>query len=225
MNIHALLARTYLVTGNAAKALETFERNLDTRSNKTAVAEYLAWWSLASAAIGAERQASSPLQRATEMSQRIEVSALVPWTNAVLGLTRTRTRRRVVDMTFESAVRTGNIDAFVTAYRVCPGLLEVIASRREYLERLRTILDRAQDHSLAESVGIQLPSEHLRLSRLSKREIEVIGYVSQGFTNKDIGRMLFITEGTVKVHVRSICRKLGVRTRTEAAMRATELNT
>ena len=48
--------------------------------------------------------------------------------------------------------------------------------------------------------------------------------MTQGLTNKEIGRTLFITEGTAKVHVRKICQKLGARTRTEAAMRASELS-
>jgi DNA-binding NarL/FixJ family response regulator len=52
----------------------------------------------------------------------------------------------------------------------------------------------------------------------------VVELVAGGLTNKEIGRTLFITEATVKVHVRKICRKLGVRTRTEAAMRAAELS-
>jgi DNA-binding NarL/FixJ family response regulator len=42
--------------------------------------------------------------------------------------------------------------------------------------------------------------------------------------NKEIARTLFIADGTVKAHVRSICRKLGARTRTEAVMRAAELS-
>ena len=224
-NINGVLARTHLATGNTTRALELFERNLDTRASESAIAEYLAWWSLAHAAAGGEKLASSLLSRAAQMSQRIEVSALVPWTRAILGLTRVRPPRRAIEEAFEGALRTGNIDALVTAYRVCPRLLEVLSTHPTYLDRLRPVLDRSKDHSLAESVGIRLPSEHVRLGGLSKREIEVLSYVSQGLSNKDIGKALFITETTVKVHVRNICRKLDVRTRTEAAMRAVELGT
>ena len=42
----------------------------------------------------------------------------------------------------------------------------------------------------------------------------------QGLSNKDIGRSLFISDVTVKVHLRHIYRKLGVRTRLEAVARA-----
>ena len=58
----------------------------------------------------------------------------------------------------------------------------------------------------------------------SRREREVLDLVSQGLTNKEIGRTLYIAEGTVKVHVRKICTKFGVRSRTEAAMRAAEMS-
>jgi len=58
---------------------------------------------------------------------------------------------------------------------------------------------------------------------LSEREIEVLGLLSAGSSNREIARELFITEGTVKNHVTSILGKLGVRDRTQAALKAREL--
>jgi DNA-binding NarL/FixJ family response regulator len=56
---------------------------------------------------------------------------------------------------------------------------------------------------------------------LSGREIDVLKLMGQGKSNKEIGSRLFITEGTVKSHVRRIFAKLGVITRTEAVANAT----
>jgi LuxR family maltose regulon positive regulatory protein len=58
---------------------------------------------------------------------------------------------------------------------------------------------------------------------LSQRELEVLGLVTQGMSNREIAEELFITVGTVKTHVHHILGKLGTRTRTEAAARAREL--
>ena len=52
---------------------------------------------------------------------------------------------------------------------------------------------------------------------LSPREIEVLGLIVQGGTNRDISGRLFISERTVGVHVRNILGKLGVGGRIEAA--------
>jgi len=51
---------------------------------------------------------------------------------------------------------------------------------------------------------------------LSPREVEVLGCVSRGLSNPDIGRELFIGEATVKSHVTRIFEKLGVKDRTAA---------
>jgi two-component system, NarL family, response regulator LiaR len=55
---------------------------------------------------------------------------------------------------------------------------------------------------------------------LTKRETEVLKLVVRGKTNKQIARDLFIGEKTVKTHVRSILTKLGVKSRTQAALHA-----
>lgn len=53
-------------------------------------------------------------------------------------------------------------------------------------------------------------------SALTPRELEVLELMSKGLTNKDIGAVLHVTEGTVKLHVKSILAKLDVSDRTEA---------
>jgi DNA-binding NarL/FixJ family response regulator len=58
------------------------------------------------------------------------------------------------------------------------------------------------------------------LESLTPREREVLPLVAEGKTNKEIATVLFLTEGTVKVHVRHILQKLGARSRTEAAIYA-----
>jgi DNA-binding NarL/FixJ family response regulator len=58
---------------------------------------------------------------------------------------------------------------------------------------------------------------------LSERETELLRLIALGSNNKEIGEALFITEGTVKNHITHILGKLGVRDRTQAALKAKEL--
>jgi len=53
---------------------------------------------------------------------------------------------------------------------------------------------------------------------LTQREEEILMHLAEGQTNKMIARQLDICEGTVKVHVKNVMRKLDVRTRLEAAI-------
>jgi two-component system NarL family response regulator len=56
--------------------------------------------------------------------------------------------------------------------------------------------------------------------RLTERELEVLKLVARGMANKDIAKALFISENTVKNHVRNILEKLQLHSRMEAAMYA-----
>lgn len=60
------------------------------------------------------------------------------------------------------------------------------------------------------------------LSDLTPREMEILRHVAEGQSNKMIARALNITDGTVKLHVKAILRKLGVHSRVEAAVIAVE---
>jgi two-component system nitrate/nitrite response regulator NarL len=57
---------------------------------------------------------------------------------------------------------------------------------------------------------------------LTTRELEVLRHITKGQSNKVIARNLGITDGTVKLHVKSILRKLDVHSRVEAAVMAVE---
>ena len=52
---------------------------------------------------------------------------------------------------------------------------------------------------------------------LTRREIEILQLVSEGHSNSQVGRMLWVTEQTVKFHLSNIYRKLNVANRTEAS--------
>ncbi len=58
---------------------------------------------------------------------------------------------------------------------------------------------------------------------LSERELEILGVLASGASNREIAQKLYITEGTVKNHVTNILGKLGVRDRTQAALKGREL--
>ncbi len=59
-------------------------------------------------------------------------------------------------------------------------------------------------------------------SELTPRETEILTFLANGQSNKAIARDLGISDGTVKLHVKAILRKLGVHSRVEAAVIAVE---
>lgn len=63
-------------------------------------------------------------------------------------------------------------------------------------------------------------TEHPLAAGLSEREKQVLGALCQGLSNKEIARSLNLQEVTIKLHVKTLCRKLDAKNRTQAAMTA-----
>jgi DNA-binding NarL/FixJ family response regulator len=85
--------------------------------------------------------------------------------------------------------------------------------RRQLVEMIRRVHS-GRKHIPPEVVAHL--AEHLSDETLSKREIEVLQKVSGGNRNSDIAALLFISEETVKGHIKHIMEKLGASDRTEA---------
>ena len=58
---------------------------------------------------------------------------------------------------------------------------------------------------------------------MTEREREILALLARGASNREISETLYIAGGTVKNHLSSILSKLGVRDRTQAALKAREL--
>ena len=61
-------------------------------------------------------------------------------------------------------------------------------------------------------------TQYISSQKLSEREIEVLGLISKGKGNKEIADLIFVTENTVKMHVKNILRKLHANDRTQAVV-------
>ena len=69
----------------------------------------------------------------------------------------------------------------------------------------------------------QAPRAQPLVDPLSPRELEVLQELADGLSNREIAARLYLSEGTVKNHVTNVLAKLGVRDRTQAALRAKSL--
>ena len=67
------------------------------------------------------------------------------------------------------------------------------------------------------------PEKENILKPLTSKEKEVLDYVAQGFSNKDIAEKMFVREVTVKTHLNSIFKKLKVTNRTQAVLLAKQI--
>ena len=121
-----------------------------------------------------------------------------------------------VDRALDSTTETGIVDPFVCAYRGFPALLERAVRRAQARETIHRILAQANDHELGRRVGLNIEARVPHAAGLSPREEQVLALVSDGLMNKQVAATLYISESTVKVHVRHILEKLGAQSRTEA---------
>jgi two-component system nitrate/nitrite response regulator NarL len=103
-------------------------------------------------------------------------------------------------------------DALVIALR------DIVAGKTVVAPDLAPVLARAVQGKSEEQ---ELPSSG-PFDDLTPRETEILGLLAEGQSNKAIARNLGISDGTVKLHVKAILRKLSVHSRVEAAVMAVE---
>jgi DNA-binding NarL/FixJ family response regulator len=84
---------------------------------------------------------------------------------------------------------------------------------KELVEVIRQV--HAGKKSIPPQLAAQL-AEHMSDEALTEREIQVLSQIAGGNRNRDIAEQLFISEETVKVHIKHIMEKLGASDRTQA---------
>jgi DNA-binding NarL/FixJ family response regulator len=84
---------------------------------------------------------------------------------------------------------------------------------KQMLETIRQVNSGKKCFSPQIAAGL---AEHMSDETLSEREVDVLRHVAEGNRNRDIGQRLFISEQTVKVHLKHIMGKLGAIDRTQA---------
>ncbi len=101
----------------------------------------------------------------------------------------------------------------------------LLASLQETLQGKMTIAPSLTD-ALARTLAPDRKPQDLPpdpFAMLTPRERDILERLAEGESNKDIARRLGISDGTVKLHVKSVLRKLGVHSRVEAAVKAVDL--
>ena len=112
------------------------------------------------------------------------------------------------------------------------GYLLKDSSIEEVAQAIRVVAD--GQSLISPSMAIKLIDEFKQMSRperdtgpalrLTERELDVLRLVAQGLSNKEIAARLFISENTVKNHVRNMLEKLQLHSRMEAVMYAVKEN-
>jgi ATP/maltotriose-dependent transcriptional regulator MalT len=218
-------ALAFAAEGRAADAVSLLKPEPRVFPTQSLRSEYLAGLALALAATGCFEDSLERTSEALGGPRSVEAQVLAACTKAIVAIGRGNPNAlALAEGAFNVTMRTGNVDSFVCAYRVVPDLAVWVSRIEASRYDLGMVMGRANDQALARSLGLALfptltqPPNH----SLSPRETEVYGLIAQGLSNRAIAQALFISEATVKVHVRRILEKLGVETRTQAALRAAQ---
>ena len=159
----------------------------------------------------------------TAPTDLIILDLTMPGMNGVAGLEQMRARHPAVPLVVLSG-RTGREDIMAALNRGANGYLPKTLNGKAMLAALRLVLsgetyvpsilmdERTRAGGRASDQSGAVPG----LDALTERERDVLDFLCQGKSNKEIARDLAIREVTVKVHVGNIMRKLGASNRTQA---------
>jgi ATP/maltotriose-dependent transcriptional regulator MalT len=224
-NVHAeLLSRSILIRllvqqGRLESAIGVAHDRLPGASHAS-VGESVCSRALVLACAGRVEDALDMVADVRGTTADVETTVLIPAVEAICALrggaedalARAVELRRV-------AFETGGLDILVTSYRACPELLSILL-RVEGNREFRELVERVGDSDLAAAAGYPLAMNDDRRLLLSPREREVFELLRNGLTNREIAKLLYIEQSTVKVHAHHIYDKLGIRSRSALTVQA-----
>ncbi len=215
----SILIRLFTQRGRIQSALDVYVNKSGGALNAS-IAEAVSSRALAIACAGRFDDALELVEEVRDTTRAIEPAVLIPAVEAVCalrsgepdGLDRVANLGRI-------GFATGAVDLLVTSYRACPELLSVLL-RAPDSRAFRELVERVGDGDLATAAGHPIATRDDRRLLLSPREREVFELLRNGLTNRQIAKILFIEESTVKVHAHHIYDKLGVRSRSALTVQA-----
>jgi DNA-binding CsgD family transcriptional regulator/tetratricopeptide (TPR) repeat protein len=208
---HALLhAQAHLVGQRYKPALQVL-REAPVPADRGTRAELLAYHALTLSLLDQPKEAASHIGQAAELSRSIEPRVVTALAEVVLAFNRHSQAEDELSVATNLVASTSFVDPMVTLLRACPRLAPQIASF-------------VRNDPVASAIRPQIEHWARQVSKrtgsLTAREAKVLELVAAGGSNREIARRLFISEPTVKVHLRHIYEKLGVRNRAEASARS-----
>jgi DNA-binding NarL/FixJ family response regulator len=215
----SILIRLFTQRGRIQLALDV-NVNQSRGALNASIAEAASSRALALACAGRFDDAMELVEEVRGTTRAIEPAVLIPAVEAVCALRRGApdVLDRVSDLG-RIGFATGAVDLLVASYRACPELLSVLLKASDS-RAFRELVERVGDGDLATAAGHPIAIRDDRRLLLSPREREVFELLRNGLTNRQIAKILFIEESTVKVHAHHIYDKLGVRSRSALTVQA-----
>jgi DNA-binding CsgD family transcriptional regulator/tetratricopeptide (TPR) repeat protein len=219
MDLALTSARLHIATGDLDRANRVTADDYPRLPGRAMWDEFLATRGLILASLGRHDEALRLVAEVESSGRNVVPTVLAGFTKGIVALRKDQRRSApLIREAFVEADYHGITDMIVTAYRACPDLIVAIPRALASEATLSRIIAGAHDDQLATMTMRWTARPQGTGEALSPRELDVYDLLSLGASNREIAQRLVISEATVKVHVRRIFKKLGVRTRTEAAI-------
>jgi DNA-binding CsgD family transcriptional regulator len=216
----ALEARSLVTQRAAPAAVELTQALPDPDVSPSLRGEYLGYRALSLACVGDYAAAERAAEEAKSASRwGIEARVLAAAARAVTQMKDGKDSSQLVADLMALVEETGNADSLISLCLAYPRFIEK-ALESPFRGSVTAILARTRNPQLTRVIppDVRIATSPT-LPELTPREREVHRLLVAGLTNREIAEALFLSEKTVKVHVRHIYDKLGVRSRMRVALR------